>query len=91
MKLFGMCIDKRAVVGVVVGAGLLWWLAPGVLAASWPLLIFAICPISMLLMMKAMNQMGGDKQAVATQPSPVSAATDDVAAAGAADVEARRN
>ena len=93
MKLFGMCIDKRVVAGVITAGVLLWWLAPGAFAAALPLLIFAICPLSMLLMMKAMNQMGGDKQPAATQSSPMSAAPDDVSAVSAAvaDVEARRN
>ncbi|MBW3619039.1 MAG: DUF2933 domain-containing protein [Actinobacteria bacterium] len=107
MKLFGMCIDKRVVVGVVAAAGLLWWLAPGAFAAALPLLIFAICPLSMLLMMKAMGQMGGQQTPDASQPpapgvqpaaAPQAGAgnaapADPIAAAAAAaaDVNARRN
>jgi hypothetical protein len=64
MKVFGMCIDKRAVVAVVAVAGLLWWLAPGAVAAALPLLLFAICPLSMLFMMKAMNGMNGNGNGV---------------------------
>lgn len=90
MKLFGMCIDKRVVGGVAAGAGLLWWLAPGAFAAALPLLIFAICPLSMLLMMKAMNQMGGQSQEPAQGAVPAPSEVDPVTAA-AADVDARRN
>lgn len=90
MKLFGMCIDKRVVGGAAVGAGLLWWLAPGAFAAALPLLIFAVCPLSMLLMMKAMNQMGGQSQEPAQHAVPAPSEVDPVTAA-AADVDARRN
>lgn len=107
MKLFGMCIDKRVVVGVVAAGAMLWWLAPGAFGAALPFLIFAICPLSMLFMMKAMNQMGGQQAPGASQPpaagvqpavAPQAAATDAApadpiaaAAAAAADVDARRN
>lgn len=100
MKLFGMCIDKRVVGGIVGAGGLLWWLAPGAFAAALPLLIVAICPLSMLVMMKAMNndQSGTPSQA----PAPPAEAPahpggpdgrDDVAAivAAASNIDARRN
>jgi uncharacterized SAM-binding protein YcdF (DUF218 family) len=90
VKLFGMCIDKRVIAGVVAAAGLLWWLAPGAFAAALPLLIFAICPLSMLLMMKAMNQMGGQSQDAAPHATPPASDVSAVTAA-AADVDARRN
>ncbi len=58
MKIFGMCIDKRIVAGVAVAGLGLWWLVPGALAAALPFLLLAICPLSMVLMMKAMNASG---------------------------------
>ena len=100
MKLFGMCIDKRVVIGVVAAAGLLWWLAPNAFAAALPFLIFAICPLSMLVMMKAMNmnqpdsnQAGGRPNVSASPSNPPADAAADLAAvsAAAADVDARRN
>lgn len=89
MKLFGM-FDKRVVIGVAVTAGLLWWLAPGSFSAALPLVIVAICPLSMLLMMKAMKQTGGPPQ----EPSPPAtppASKVGAEPAAAADVDARHN
>lgn len=74
MKMFGMCINKRVVAGVAVTAALLWWLAPGAVAAVLPLLVLAICPLSMLLMMKAMDR-GGAAPAVAHDAAPHEAPT----------------
>jgi hypothetical protein len=45
-----------AALGVVIYA-----LAPGLAAAAAPLLILAVCPLSMLLMMRAMGSMGSCK------------------------------
>lgn len=57
-----MCINKKAVAGLtVVGLGI-WWLAPGAIGAALPFLLLAICPLSMLFMMKAMNKMNGQQQ-----------------------------
>lgn len=91
MKMFGMCIDKRVVGGVAAAAVMLWWLAPSAFSAALPLLLVAICPLSMLLMMKAMNQMEGQSQEPSepgTSPAP---SVTDVDIAAAADVDARRN
>lgn len=70
MKLFGMCLDKRAVTGVVAAAAVVWWLFPGAFAAAVPFLLFAICPLSMLLMMKAMNGMNGQQSAAEPATAP---------------------
>lgn len=57
MKVFGMCINKNVVAGLaVVGLGI-WWMAPEAIGAALPFLLIAICPLSMVLMMKAMNGM----------------------------------
>ncbi len=39
----------------------LYTLAPGTAAAAAPLLVLAVCPLSMLLMMRAMGSMGSCK------------------------------
>ena len=53
------CLNWKVIAGLaVVGVGL-WALAPGVLSAALPLLVFAICPLSMLFMMKAMQGQQG--------------------------------
>lgn len=44
------------IVGALAAAGLgLWAIAPGLAAAALPLLVLAACPLSMLLMMRAMD------------------------------------
>lgn len=51
----GMCINWRVVGGLAaVGVGI-WVMAPNLIAAAAPLLIFAICPLSMMLMMRSMS------------------------------------
>lgn len=63
--MFGMCINKRAVAAVAaVGVGLLV-LSPRLGASLAPLLIMAICPLSMLLMMRAMNGRRADDDTTA--------------------------
>lgn len=82
MKFLGMCIDKRVVAGVVAAGLLLWWLRPEAISAALPFLILAICPLSMLMMMKMMGPMNGQQstqqpaqpQADATPPSGAEAA-----------------
>lgn len=94
MKQFGMCIDKRVVGAVAIGLALLWWLAPGAFAAALPLLLLAICPLSMVVMMRAMDR-GGDSGAATSSTSETPAAGPapsglDLATVKA-DLDARRN
>lgn len=72
MKMSGMCINKRVVAGVAVTAALLWWLAPGTVSAALPLIVFAVCPLSMLLMVKAMDRSGA-APAAASDAAPLEA------------------
>lgn len=68
MKLFGMCINWKVVAGLmVVAAGLFVLVSPGMARAALPYLLSAVCPLSMLLMMKSM---GGMNSAGAKEPSP---------------------
>ncbi|MBW3577402.1 MAG: DUF2933 domain-containing protein [Actinobacteria bacterium] len=61
-----MCINKKVVAGLAaVGLGI-WWLAPGAIGAAMPLLLIAICPLSMVFMMKAMGGMNGQHHAQST-------------------------
>lgn len=51
----GMCLNWKVIAGLaVVGLGT-WAVAPGLAVAALPLLILAVCPISMLLMMRGMQ------------------------------------
>lgn len=50
-----MCFNWKVIAGLaVVGLGT-WAVAPGLAVAALPLLILAVCPISMLLMMRGMQ------------------------------------
>ena len=59
MKIFGMCINWKALVGLGAVALGLFAFAPKLAAAALPYLVLAICPLSMLLRvggMQAMNR-----------------------------------
>jgi hypothetical protein len=99
MRMFGMCIDKRVVAGAAAVGLLVWAVAPGTLAAAVPFLLVAICPLSMLLMMKMMNS-GGRVRAGQHEPTvpvhpdaarPAPSATATGPPAAAVDVDARWN
>lgn len=54
MKMLKMCLHPKVIAGLVVVAAGVWILAPQWFAAALPLLILAICPLSMIVMMKMM-------------------------------------
>jgi hypothetical protein len=55
MNMLKMCLNWKVVVGLAaLGAGI-FLVAPDVASAALPYLVLAICPISMLLIMVAMN------------------------------------
>lgn len=62
-SVLGMCLDKRVLLGLaVVGLGI-WTVAPQAFGAALPLLLIAICPLSMLLMARMMpGSMGMGEQ-----------------------------
>jgi len=63
-----MCINWKVVAGlVVVALGLLALGSPSLARAALPYLLSAVCPLSMLLMMK---NMGGTNTAVFKEPTP---------------------
>ncbi len=67
MKALKMCLNWKVIAGVAaVGAGLLVF-APGLAAAALPFLVLAICPLSMVFMMGAMNGMGQTSPTGATR------------------------
>ena len=68
-KMLRMCLNWKVIGGLsVVGLGI-WLVAPNLIAAAIPLLLIAVCPVSMLLMMKAMG--GGSETAEARIDDPV--------------------
>jgi hypothetical protein len=57
-----MCLNWKVMAALAaVGAGIFIF-APNLAAAALPFLVLAICPLSMLLMMGAMNNMGNGSQ-----------------------------
>jgi hypothetical protein len=54
-KMIRMCLNRKVIGGLsVVGLGA-WLVAPNLIAAVIPVLVTAVCPLSMLWMMKAMD------------------------------------
>jgi hypothetical protein len=49
------CLNWKVVAAVAAAAVVMWAIAPGSVGALAPLLVLAICPLSMLLMMRAMG------------------------------------
>lgn len=62
-----MCLNKKVIAGLAVGAAAVYLLAPNLFGAALPLLILAACPISMILMTRMMSRSG--KAPSSTTPS----------------------
>lgn len=54
MKMLRACYDWRVLTGLAAVGVTTYLLAPSLLATALPVLLLAACPLSMLLMMKAM-------------------------------------
>lgn len=54
----GMCFNKRVLIGLGVVALAVFAFSPTLLGTLGPLLILAVCPLSMMFMMRAMNRDG---------------------------------
>ena len=79
------CLNRKVFAGLaLVGLGV-WFVAPGALAGTLPLLLLAACPLSMLVMMRAM---GGMKECDST-PSGLTARAAEPAGETLADLKAR--
>jgi hypothetical protein len=62
MKMLKMCLNWKVLASLTaVGVGV-YLFAPGLLAEAVPILLLAVCPLSMLLMMWAMQQSQGQGQ-----------------------------
>jgi DUF2933 family protein len=63
-RMIRMCLNWKVIGGLSVVGLSIWLVAPNLTAAAIPILLIAVCPVSMLLMMKAM---GGGHQS--SQPA----------------------
>jgi hypothetical protein len=60
MKMLKCCLNWKVIAGLaVVGAGI-FAVAPDLALAALPILLLAICPLSMMFMMKGMQGNGGE-------------------------------
>lgn len=55
-KVLRMCVNWKVLGGLAATGLLIWLVAPGLFRAAAPLLLVAICPLSMLFMMRAMGR-----------------------------------
>ena len=63
MNMLKMCLNWKVIAGLALVGVALFVYAPGLAAGALPFLVLAICPLSMIFMMKAMNGgMGGDSK-----------------------------
>lgn len=65
-KLLRACLNWKVIAGLaLVGVGV-WAVAPNLLVAALPILLIAVCPLSMVLMMRSMR---GDQHGAPAQRS----------------------
>ncbi|MBW3606553.1 MAG: DUF2933 domain-containing protein [Actinobacteria bacterium] len=55
MQYLKHCLNPTVLAALVVVAAAIWAVAPGALGAAWPVLVVAVCPLSMLAMMLLMR------------------------------------
>ncbi|WP_331753180.1 DUF2933 domain-containing protein (plasmid) [Streptomyces sp. NBC_00637] len=60
-----MCLNKKVLIGLGAIAAVLLLLRPAWAVAALPLLILAICPLSMIFMMRGMGSHGQDGKGAA--------------------------
>ncbi len=68
MKMLKMCLNPKVLAGLVVVGVAIYLMAPNLIAAVLPFLLLAACPLSMLLMMWAMQCTPGQDQQTPQDP-----------------------
>ncbi len=69
MRMLKMCLNWKVLAGLaVLGVGI-YAVAPNLAAAALPILLLAICPLSMLFMMKGMQGGQGTSRAGEADPT----------------------
>jgi hypothetical protein len=59
MKMLKMCLNPIVLAGLAATGVAIYLFAPNLIAAALPILLLAVCPLSMLLMMLTMKDMQG--------------------------------
>jgi hypothetical protein len=59
MKMLKMCLNPIVLAGLTATGVAIYLFAPNLIAAALPILLLAVCPLSMLLMMLTMKDMHG--------------------------------
>jgi choline-glycine betaine transporter len=72
-----MCLNKKVIAGLVVAGVAVYLLAPDLIGAALPLLVLAACPLSMVVMMRAMSK---DRAASSPEGAGADADADEVSA-----------
>ncbi len=54
-----MCLNRKVLFGIGAVALVLFAIDPSLLGHVFPLLLFAVCPLSMVFMMRGMRKTGG--------------------------------
>jgi hypothetical protein len=62
MKMLKMCLNWKVLVGLGAVGLAIYLVAPEMVVAALPILLLAACPLSMLVMMKAMHGSQGETQ-----------------------------
>jgi hypothetical protein len=68
MNIARACLDWRVLTALAALGVAVYLFAPGLIAAAVPLLLLAACPLSMLVMMKAMGDHQRESGAEPTEP-----------------------
>jgi len=55
LKLLRMCLNWKVLLGLGISGVAIWAIAPNMVLAALPLLLFAACPLSMVVMMWTMR------------------------------------
>ena len=88
--MFKMCLNWKVIGGLAAVAAAVYVVAPTAFAAALPLLVLAICPLSMILMMKLMNGDGGRQDGGEDAGQPAAAPVQRAATAEELDADLRR-
>ena len=75
-KMLRACLNWKVIGGLVVAGVGTWLVAPNLLAAAFPVLLLAVCPLSMVFMMRGMQGEHGSNSKGADQESRVAPSSD---------------